>query len=120
MQIEIDHTDFNAMLHGTVVYMHKFLRCPTRCITIFGTNDLNGTNDPNSNTDKYAIPAMFELERLGLGNVEISNGNSYCFCKVEANVFKNNQNLQNVVKRMWLDVELVIGIFESGEQRRYN
>ena len=114
MQNEIETTDFKEMLHGTVVYMRQFLRCPTQCITI------HSTNNPNSDTDKYAIPAINELERLGLGNVQISKGISYCFCKVEATVFKNDQGLQNVVKRLGLDVERVIGIFESGEQGRYN
>ena len=92
----------------------QFLRCPTRCITI------HATNNPNSDTQKYAIPAMNELERLGLGNVHISNGISYCSCKIEATTFKNNQDLQNVVKRLVLNVEHVIGIFESDEQGRYN
>ena len=63
---------------------------------------------------------MNELERLGLGNVHILNGISYCFWKIEATAFENNQDLQNVVKRLGLNVERVTGIFESGEQGRYN
>lgn len=114
MLIENETCDFKELLHGVVIYMRSYVCCPTQCITL--QKDCN----PNSNTHKYAIPAMNELSKLGLGYMRIVNGNSFEFCKIDATTFKNNLDLQNSVRKLGLNVERVIQTFESGEQRRYN